>query len=149
MKNILTNWSHNFACKGIVFAFFGIDSSLLINCFDSSFVSDAVKQWTQVSSIDMNRCKNSVLLLRNLATHMKHPFFGSIVHCQSICDLRQFFKCLPRLPLGDFLHHLARGHLIWLITAMFLFAAHTTSFKLCYTIFYCCKRMNWLPHSKI
>jgi len=53
---------------GTVFAFFGADSPFSVHCFDCSFVS-GVKWWTHVSSMVMNRRKNSALLLRNIAKH--------------------------------------------------------------------------------
>lgn len=43
-----------------------------------------------------------------------------------------------------FFHHFRHGH-IWSTTAVFVLAARTTSFKVCYLIFYYCKRMEQTP----
>ena len=62
---------------GTIFAFFRADSPLSVHCFDCSSVS-GVKWWTYVSSMVMNQCKKSALLLWNIA---KHSIEISLRHC--------------------------------------------------------------------
>ena len=63
-------------------AFLGADSPFSVHCFDCSFVS-GMKWWIHVSSMVMNRRKNSALLMWNIAKHSIEIFsrrcFCSIV----------------------------------------------------------------------
>ena len=74
----------------------------------------------------------------------------------SICDARQFLKCLPCLlspalsvdviqyRFVNLLRHFWCGHLVWSTITMFVLADRTVSFKLYHIIFYRCKRRSKL-----
>ena len=85
-----------------------------VHCFNCSFVSD-VKWWTHVSSMVMNRCKKSALLLWDIAKNSIEtssrrcfcsimtnaaPILSSAFSCsnfQLICNVQDFLKFLPCL----------------------------------------------------
>lgn len=135
----------------------------LVHCFDCSFVW-GVKQWVHFSSIIMNRCKNSTLLLLSIAKHLIETSSGCyFCFIMDKCDNHHVHSFLRIYPLSrnthhvwtfsrwslnhfvDFLHNFWRGHLIWTTNAIFVLEAHKTLFKLCHPLLYCCKRRSKLP----
>ena len=90
-----------------VFAVFETDSPVSVRCFDCSFVSD-VKRWRRVSSVIMNRRKNSTQLGRNIPKNLietpPRRCFCSILRTCFSCsnfhstfDAVHFVKCFPYL----------------------------------------------------
>lgn len=97
-----------------------------------------------VSSIDWR--KNLVLLLQNI--HSIKPFRVNAAPIEGTTFSSpnfHFQTTIIQYRSVNFLHHFSFGRPLRDISL----ATRTGWFKFCHSIFYCCKEMHWLSHSRI